>query len=278
MKVTILGAGHMGSAMPLRLIDTGHDVTVWNRELDRLTPLAHAGARVADKIAPAVGDRPVVITMVTDGQAVKSIAEQMLPAMPADAVWVQGSTVGAEWADRLRALADDHGRVMLDAPVSGSTGPARDGTLTWLVAGSQDAVDTARPVLDSLGQRVLVIGRQQEASRLKLIVNAWMTAATVAMADALKASDELGVPRAALLEVLIDGPLGMPYALQKAQQMTAQDYTPGFPVELALKDIRLIQQAQKQTPPLVRELDRRLTSAASAGHAHDDLAAVAAVD
>jgi 3-hydroxyisobutyrate dehydrogenase len=278
MKVTILGAGHMGSAMALRLIDTGHDVTVWNRELDRLAPLAHAGASVADKIAPAVGDTPVVITMVTDGQAVKSIAEEMLPAMPADAVWVQGSTVGAEWADRLRALADDHGRVMLDAPVSGSTGPARDGTLTWLVAGSQDAVDTARPVLDSLGQRVLVIGRRQEASRLKLIVNAWMTAATVAMADALKASDELGVPRAALLEVLIDGPLGMPYALQKAQLMTAQDYTPGFPVELALKDIRLIQQAQKPAPPLVRELDRRLTSAASAGHAQDDLAAVAAVD
>ena len=278
MKVTILGAGHMGSAMALRLIDTGHDVTVWNRELDRLAPLAYAGASVADKIAPAVGDTPVVITMVTDGDAVKSIAEEMLPAMPADAVWVQGSTVGAEWADRLRALADDHGRVMLDAPVSGSTGPARDGTLTWLVAGSQDAVDTARPVLDSLGQRVLVIGRRQEASRLKLIVNAWMTAATVAMADALKASDELGVPRDALLEVLIDGPLGMPYALQKAQLMTAQDYTPGFPVELALKDIRLIEQAEKQAPPLVRELDRRLTSAASAGYAQDDLAAVAAVD
>jgi 3-hydroxyisobutyrate dehydrogenase len=125
---------------------------------------------------------------------------------------------------------------------------------------------------------VLVLGRRQEASRLKLIVNAWMTAATVAMADALKASDELGVPRDALLEVLIDGPLGMPYALQKAQLMTAQDYTPGFPVELALKDIRLIEQAEKQAPPLVRELDRRLTSAASAGYAQDDLAAVAAVD
>jgi 3-hydroxyisobutyrate dehydrogenase len=133
-------------------------------------------------------------------------------------------------------------------------------------------------VLDALGQHVLVVGAQQQASRLKLIVNAWMTAATVAMADALQASNQLGVAREALLDVLDSGPLGMPYALQKAQLMTTHDYTPGFPVELALKDIRLLEQAEQRPTPLLRELDRRLTSAADAGHAHDDLAAVATVN
>jgi 3-hydroxyisobutyrate dehydrogenase len=278
MKVAILGAGRMGSAMALRLIDSGQQVTVWNRERARLAPLADAGASVADDVTAAVAGASVVITMVTDGAAVRSVATQMLPAMAPDAVWVQASTVGAEWADRLRALADEHGRTMLDAPVSGSTGPARDGTLTWLVAGPREAMDAARPVLDAVGQRVLVVGGREEASRLKLIVNAWMTAATVAMADALRASDELGVSRDALLHVLSGGPLDMPYALQKAQLMTAGAYEPGFPVELALKDIRLLEQAEKPTSPLVRELDRRLTSASDAGHAHDDLAAVAAVD
>lgn len=278
MKVTILGAGRMGSAMALRLIDTGQEVTVWNRERERVVPLADAGATVADGIAVAVDDAAVIITMVTDGPAVRSVAAEMLPAMRSDAVWLQASTVGAEWADRLRELADERGRAILDAPVSGSTGPARNGTLTWLVAGPQDAIDAARPVLDALGQHVFLVGARQEASRLKLIVNAWMTAATVAMADALRASDELGVPRDTLLEVLSGGPLGMPYALQKAQLMTTHDYTPGFPIELALKDIRLMEQAEMQTPPLVRELDRRLTNAADAGHALDDLAAVAAVD
>jgi 3-hydroxyisobutyrate dehydrogenase len=167
---------------------------------------------------------------------------------------------------------------MLDAPVSGSTGPAHNGTLTWLVAGPQQAVDAAGPVLDALGTRILIVGPGQEASRLKLIVNTWMTAATVAMADALNASDRLGVPRESFLDVLSDGPLGMPYALAKAELMTAGDYTPGFPIELALKDIRLIEDAQNQVSPLVRELDRRLTSAVIAGHMHEDLAAVAAVD
>ena len=278
MKVTILGAGRMGSAMALRLIDTGQEVTVWNRERQRVVPLADAGATLADGIVAAVDDAAVIITMVTDGPAVRSVAAEMLPAMRRDAVWLQASTVGAEWADRLRQLADERGRAILDAPVSGSTGPARNGTLTWLVAGPQEAIDAARPVLDALGQHVFLVGARQEASRLKLIVNAWMTAATVAMADALRASDELGVPRDTLLEVLSGGPLGMPYALQKAQLMTAHDYTPGFPIELALKDIRLMEQTEMQTPPLVRELDRRLTNAADAGHALDDLAAVAAVD
>jgi len=278
MKVTILGTGRMGSAMALRLIDTGQEVTVWNRERQRVVPLADAGATVADGIVAAVDDAAVIITMVTDGPAVRSVAAEMLPVMRRDAVWLQASTVGAEWADRLRELADERGRAMLDAPVSGSTGPARNGTLTWLVAGPQDAIDAVRPVLDALGQHVFLVGARQEASRLKLIVNAWMTAATVAMADALRASDELGVPRDTLLEVLSGGPLGMPYALQKAQLMTAHDYTPGFPIELALKDIRLMEQTEMQTPPLVRELDRRLTNAADAGHALDDLAAVAAVD
>jgi 3-hydroxyisobutyrate dehydrogenase len=278
MKVTILGAGAMGSAMALRLIDTGHQVTVWNRRRERLTPLADAGATVADDVATAVADAAVLITMLTDGEAVRSVAEQLLPAMRIDAVWVQASTIGAECADRIRELADEAGRALLDAPVSGSTGPARTGALTWLVAGPPEAVAAARPVLDALGQHVLIVGGQQQASRLKLIVNAWMTAATVAMADALQASDRLGMPRQALLDVLDSGPLGMPYALQKAQLMTTHDYTPGFPVELALKDIRLLEQAEQRPTPLLRELDRRLTSAADAGHAHDDLAAVATVN
>jgi 3-hydroxyisobutyrate dehydrogenase len=277
MKVAILGAGRMGTAMALRLLDTGHDVTVWNRDPERLAPLADAGAHLAGDVAAAVVHAQDVVTMVTDGDAVSSLAQLMLPAMPREAVWVQASTVGADWADRLRDQAESQGRRMLDAPVSGSTDPARHGALTWLVSGDAGAVSTARPMLDALGQRVIVVGDRQEASRLKLIVNAWMTAATVAMADALDASDRLGVPREALLDVLADGPLGMPYALQKAQLMTAHEYTPGFSVELALKDIRLMERTG-ESAPLLEALDQRLASAVRKGHAHDDLAAVAAPD
>ena len=166
------GTGRMGTAMALRLLETGHAVTVWNREREHLGPLADAGAVVAIDVATAVADTPVVITIVTDGEAVSSLASQLLPALDTDAVWVQASTVGAAWADRLREQANAAGRAMLDAPVSGSTQPAREGALSWLIAGAESAIEIARPALDALGQRVLVVGRRQEASRLKLIINA----------------------------------------------------------------------------------------------------------
>jgi 3-hydroxyisobutyrate dehydrogenase len=277
MKVTILGAGRMGSAMAERLSETDHQVTIWDRDLDHANRLNGVGVKAAAGAAPAVADASVVITMVTNGEAVGAVAEQMLPAMRSDAVWVQASTVGAEWADKLRALADASGRTMLDAPVSGSTGPARNGALSWIVSGPASAVETARPVLDGLGERVLVVGTGQEASRLKLVVNTWMTAATVAMADVLAACDRLGVARSALLEVVAGGPLAMPYALQKAHLMTEGEFTAGFPVELALKDIRLTEQAEGLQPPLVHAIEQRLQRAVDAGHARDDIAAVAAV-
>jgi 3-hydroxyisobutyrate dehydrogenase len=276
MKVTILGAGHMGAAMTARLADTGHQVTVWDRDSNHADRLS-AAATIAPDIGAAVADASVVITMVTNGEAVHAVAEQMLPVMRADAVWVQASTVGAAWADRLRDLADTHSRTMLDSPVSGSTGSARSGTLSWLVAGPATAIDAARPVLEALGERLLVVGQRQEASRLKLVVNTWMTAATVAMADSLAACDQLGISRAALLEVIAEGPLAMPYALGKARLMNTGDYAAGFPVELALKDVRLNEQAAGQQSPLVHAVEQRLQRAVDAGHAHDDIAAVAAV-
>src|SRR5438045_699556 len=117
MKVTILGAGAMGSAMAYRLSDTGHRVTIWNRNPERLKSFEATSVTVAKEVAAAVSDAAVVITMVTNGEAVYAIGEQMLDHMPPSAIWVQASTVGAQWADRLRALANAHHRTMLDAPV-----------------------------------------------------------------------------------------------------------------------------------------------------------------
>jgi 3-hydroxyisobutyrate dehydrogenase-like beta-hydroxyacid dehydrogenase len=97
------------------------------------------------------------------------------------------------------------------------------------------------------------------------------------MADSLAACDTLGISRTALLDVIADGPLAMPYALAKAHLMNSGDYTAGFPVELALKDIRLTEQAEGLQSPLVHAVEQRLQRAVDAGHGHDDLAAIATV-
>lgn len=275
--VAVLGAGGMGAAMVRRLRDQGHDVVVWDRTAEKAQALTDSEATTADSPAEAVRDVDVVITMLTNGPVVGEVAEQALPAIGADTVWVQASTVGAEWADKLREQAQDAGVRMLDAPVSGSTQPAEQGSLIWLVSGASEDVDRARPVLEALGSRVQQVGEQQEGSRLKLAVNVWMTGATVALADSLAVCDRLGVSREEFLAALDGGPLNMPYGQQKAQLMDKREYPAGFPVELALKDVDLAREGGATDIPTIEHVAEILHKAVDAGHGRDDLAAVAEV-
>jgi 3-hydroxyisobutyrate dehydrogenase len=274
-STAVLGAGALGAAMALRLGDTGHDVRLWNRTPER----ARAAATGADRVtavtttSEAVGGASVVITVLRDGDAVAEVMGDALTHMDADAVWVQASTVGPHSARHLADLAGDHGVAYLDAPVSGSTAPARNGTLVWLVAGADAALERAKPVLDDLASSVLHVGRGVEGSALKVAVNAWMTAATVAMSDVLGLCDALGVDHATFVEALKAGPLAMPYALQKLQLMDERSYEPGFAVQLVLKDIDLAG-ASTQLSPLLQAVRDRLQEAVDAGHGGDDIAAV----
>jgi 3-hydroxyisobutyrate dehydrogenase len=196
-----------------------------------------------------------------------------IDAVDEGAVWIQASTVGPASARALADLARSHGLAYLDAPVSGSTTPAREGKLVWLVAGEDTALGRARPVLDALGSSVLHVGTGVEGSALKLAVNAWMTAATVAMSDVLALCDALGIDHATFVAALEAGPLAMPYELQKVSLMDTGTYTAGFAVSLALKDIDLA--ALSATPsPLLAVVRDRLERAVAAGHGGDDLAAV----
>lgn len=181
--------------------------------------------------------------------------------------------MGPQSAAALAGLARDHGAAYLDAPVSGSTAPARQGKLVWLVAGRADVLTRARPVLDALGSSVLHLGTGVEGSAVKLAVNAWMAASTVAMSDVLALCDALGVDHATFVRVLEAGPLAMPYEVQKVGAMDDAAYAPGFAVQLALKDLDLASAAAPPSP-LLRTVRDRLRTTAAAGHADDDLAAV----
>jgi 3-hydroxyisobutyrate dehydrogenase len=267
----------MGAAMVRRLRTQGHDVVVWDRTREKAVALGDTGATVADDVADAAAAADVVITMLTNGDAVNQVADALLPALGSDTVWVQASTVGARWADRLRERTDEAGARMLDAPVSGSTAPAEQGSLIWLVSGAADDVERARPVLEALGSRVQHVGERQEASRLKLAVNVWMTSATVALADSLAVCDRLGVPRDEFLAALDGGPLSMPYAQQKAALMEKRDYPAGFPVELAMKDVDLAREAGATDVPTIEHVGEVLRRAIDEGHGREDLAAVAEV-
>jgi 3-hydroxyisobutyrate dehydrogenase len=261
--------------MAARLGETSHEVRLWNRTPERARAAAAQaqGVTAVATAAEAVSAASVVITVLRDGDAVAEVMTDAIAGVDKDAVWVQASTVGPRSARALADLARDHGVAYLDAPVSGSTTPAREGKLVWLVAGDDDALSRARPVLDALGSAVLHAGTGVEGSSLKLAVNAWMTAATVAMSDVLALCDALGIDHATFVTALEDGPLAMPYELQKITSMDAGTYPAGFAVQLALKDIDLA--ADLAAPsPLLQVVHDRLERTVAAGHGNDDLAAV----
>ncbi|MGP4099869.1 NAD(P)-dependent oxidoreductase [Nonomuraea sp. KM90] len=273
--VAVLGTGLMGAAMARRMAGQGLDVRAWNRSADKVRALAPWDVTVADSVEEAVRDADAVLTTLPTGDVVASLAARFLPAMPAEAVWLQMSTVGGTWAERLLRQATEAGRRMIDSPVSGSSEPAAHGTLTLIVSGDKEALDHARPVLDVLGSHTVHVGTGAQASRVKLIVNSWMTASVVAMADTLLACEQLRVDPSLVLQVLDDGPLRMPYAMQKAEEIRARAYPAGFPLELALKDLGLLADERDRQPRLPGVLRDTLRRAVESGHGREDIAAVA---
>jgi 3-hydroxyisobutyrate dehydrogenase len=275
VTVAVLGAGALGAAMAVRLGETGHEVRLWNRTAERARVAAEpaTGVTAVDTVVEAVSAASVVITVLRDGDAVTEVMIDAIDELDTGAVWVQASTVGPRSARALADLAHGHGVAFLDAPVSGSTEPARQGKLVWLVAGDEDALTRARLVLDDLGSSVLHVGSGVEGSSLKLAVTAWMTAATVAMSDVLALCDVLGVSHASFVAAINAGPLAMSYELQKVRMMDDGSYEPGFAVGLALKDLELAAAAAVPSP-LLQTVRDRLELAVAAGHGNDDLAAV----
>ena len=143
----VLGAGALGAAMAARLGEMGQEVRLWNRTAERARVAAAQarGVTAVGAAGEAVSGAGAVITVLRDGDAVAEVMADAIAGVGEGAVWIQASTVGPRSARALADLAREHGLAYLDAPVSGSTTPAREGKLVWLVAGDDAALSRARP-------------------------------------------------------------------------------------------------------------------------------------
>jgi len=271
----------MGAPIARRLLDQGFSVRVWNRTRARAQPLAADGATVTDSPAEAADGAAVILTMLTDGEAVEHALlgpSGALGAMQPGGIWLQMSTIGPRWTDRFATLAGDHDVELVDAPVSGSDGPARAGELIVLGSGSDRAHDRVQPVLDALGRRTLWVGPAGAGSRLKLVINNWLVCLVEAAAETLALADGLDLDEQLFVDAIGGGPLAAPYALAKATAMIEGDFAPGFPLRHALKDVELTLSAASAADvdlPLTATLEQRWREVAGSGHADQDVAVVA---
>jgi 3-hydroxyisobutyrate dehydrogenase len=282
-RIAVLGTGTMGAPIARNLLRAGMPVRVWNRTRAKAQALAADGAVVATQPAAAAAVVDVMITMLTDGAAVERVMTGPVGALSAlrpGAVWVQMSTVGVDWADRLAGLADRHGVAFLDAPVSGSSQPAEDGQLLILASGAGPLRSRVEPIFDVLGRQTLWLDRVGEGSRLKLALNNWLAVQVEGMAETLTLCRAMGIDPHLFVTTIAGGPLASPYATAKANAMLDADFTPGFPLQHATKDAALAADAANQHRtelPLTDALLRRWHRGIELGHGADDVASAITV-
>lgn len=274
----MLGTGIMGTGMARSLIRAGLDVTVWNRSPQRARPLAEEGARLAEDPADAVSGADVVVTMLFDADAVAEVMAGALAAVPARAVWAQSSTVGLAGARQLAELASRHGCGYLDAPVLGSKQPAEQGTLIVLAGGPRELQPKVAPVFEAIASKTVWVGeRLDDGHRLKLALNSWVLSITAATGQAIALARDLGVDPQLALDTLSATPTDSPYAQLKGRMMIADEYPPAFGLVAAVKDAELIMEALREAgdePALMQAVHHLMVTAAQAGYAGQDMAAV----
>ena len=276
--VAVIGAGIMGSAMTRNLVAAGVHTRVWDGSPAATAPLAAAGAVVAPSAPMAVQDADMVITMLPTADAVESVIFDggVADGFADGCVWAQMGTIGVEATRRIRdRLAVQRPSVMfVDAPVSGSKGPAEQGQLLILASGPAAAADRVSPVFDILGRKTVWLGEAGQGSLVKLVVNAYMSILIEGVAETMELADRLGIGHQELAEVIAGGPLDAPIADAKLHKMDRGDYAAEFPLEWALKDVDLaISAAGDKTPPLLVALSRQWHAAVAAGHGRQDISA-----
>jgi 3-hydroxyisobutyrate dehydrogenase len=276
--VAVLGTGIMGSAMARRLAAAGLRTTVWDRSPQATAPLAAAGALVTESPRDAIAGASVVITMLPTAEVVEQVifAGGVADAFGEGAVWAQMGTIGVEAtlgiAGRLGQLRPDV--MFVDAPVSGSKGPAEAGQLLILASGPPAAQAVVGPAFAAIGRKTVWLGAAGQGSRMKLVVNAYMSTLIEGVAEALELASHVGIDAAALAEAIEGGPLDAPIADAKLHKMQSGDFAPEFPLEWALKDVDLaITAAGDDRLPLLEALSRQWRAAVEAGHGRDDISA-----
>ncbi|MEU8176289.1 NAD(P)-dependent oxidoreductase [Microbispora hainanensis] len=264
--IAFLGLGRMGVPMAGRLVAAGHKVTVWNR-----TPRDVPGAEAAPSAAEAAAGADIVITMLSDPDAVSEVVRAALPGLRPGSVLVEMSTIGPDVVRSLSGLLPE-GVGLVDAPVLGSVGPAAEGTLVVLAGGRPEDLGRVSDVLRVFGT-VHEAGGPGSGAATKLAVMSALVTAQVGLAETMAYADALGVGRTALLDVLGATPLaGLAERLRPVAE--SGPFETRYALGLAAKDLRLATEGPGRHQTVTSAARDLLAEAVAAGLAGHDLTAV----
>ena len=241
-RIAFLGAGYMGARMARRLLDAGYPLTVYNRTREKAAPLGEHGATLADSPRRAAERADVVMSSLVDDAAVRDVMrgpDGAIAAARPGTILIDLSTVLPATSREMAAAASASGASLIDAPVSGSTPQAEQGTLRVFAGGERRTYDACASILQVLGHPVYM-GPSGTGATMKLVVNTLLGLGVEALAESVALGERAGLDKGQLLEVLGETSVVSPSQRAKMENVRRGDYSPAFPVRLMLKDIGLI--------------------------------------
>lgn len=242
-RIAFLGLGQMGAPMAARLLEAGHELTVWNRTPQKADPLVEKGVRLATAPADASRGAEATITMISNPEALEKVVfgpDGVSEGLGRGSTLIDMSTVGP---DVVRRLPDrlPEGVEVIDAPVLGSVPQATDGSLKVFVGGTDGAFERWRPVLEALGTPMHV-GPLGAGASMKLVANSTLGALMSGLGEALSLAQGLGLETSMVLDVLAESAIGVTVS-SKRELIDSGVYPPRFKLSLAAKDLRLATEA-----------------------------------
>jgi 3-hydroxyisobutyrate dehydrogenase-like beta-hydroxyacid dehydrogenase len=280
VQIGVVGLGRMGEPIACRLLDSGHEVTVFNRTASRADGLVERGARRAGSPAEVWESAAACITMIADDDALRTVMlgdDGLLRGGPSGRVVIDMSTVSVEASQAVAEEAEAAGIAYLRAPVSGNPSVVEAGNLTIIVSGDKAAFESLEPTLRDIGPHVFYLGAAEEARVMKLALNLMVAGTAELMAEALVLGEASGLERATMLEVMGTSAVGSPFVKYKTAGLIADDYSATFTSAMMHKDLSLALEAGQAVAvplPVTALVSRLLQECISRGMGDIDLMAL----
>jgi 3-hydroxyisobutyrate dehydrogenase len=246
VSVGFVGLGIMGQGMARNLVAKGHEVVVWNRTASRSEPLSDAGATVAASAREVAERCDVVAICVSDTPDVEAVlggGDGILAGIRPGALIVDHSTISPSATHRFAALAAEVGAAWVDAPVSGGSEGAANGTLSIMVGGTDADVARARPIMEAYGTTITHVGPVGAGQQVKLVNQVLVVVTQLAVSEGLLLAEAAGLDLDATLSAVTGGAAGSWMLANRGPQMAERDWRPGFTIDLQQKDLRLVLEA-----------------------------------
>jgi len=281
MRIAVLGLGHMGRALAIRLRDRDYEVAVWNRSPGRAEELAKRGVTEAGTVAEAVAGADVAVTLLANDAAVRQVClgeGGAVANLYGDAVLVDMSTVHPDTSRALAAAAP--GGRFIDAPILGGPEALMSGKAKLLLGGRQQVVTGLKPLWDDLSASYLYTGPNGTATTLKLLSNIILVGSTALLAEAVVTGQINGIDHDVLRRVFGESPAVAPGVQLRLEDILEGDHRGWWTLELAEKDMGLalsLATEQGITLPVAAAVERLVRHSVEAGYGEQDLAAVVEV-